>query len=164
MLKSTLIAAALSLVSIPSFAASVSDLTTDPLSPVTLDFGDRVTISFDYDMMGESGRIFARPFTDGNLTPGYGASGSGVYTGIGQETGAFFTINTAAAGYVTVDQIRVQILNVDQSILFSEQFFDADITFGEKPVSTVPLPASLLLLGFGLGGLGIASRKKTKNL
>jgi hypothetical protein len=75
--------------------------------------GEQVEITFDYNISNRDGaRIFVRPFTDGNLTPGYGASGSILFTGTGSRT-VNFRINSGKN--VHVDELRVMILNADQS-------------------------------------------------
>lgn len=82
--------------------------------------GDQVTIDFDYNVSWAQGaRIFIRPFTNGDLTPGYGASGSPVYNGEGSST-ANFTINSG--NNVRVDYLRVRMVNPDQTILLAEFF------------------------------------------
>ncbi|HAD12736.1 MAG TPA: T9SS C-terminal target domain-containing protein, partial [Saprospirales bacterium] len=46
------------------------------------------SVSFQYSTTESSGiRIFPRPWTNGALTPNYGASGSGLYTGSGSGNG-----------------------------------------------------------------------------
>ncbi|MTB49909.1 T9SS type A sorting domain-containing protein [Lewinella sp. W8] len=91
--------------------------------------GDRVNLEFEYSTDEPGGvRIFARPFTDGALTPSYGASGSGLYTGNGTGTG-FFTINS---GDVTVDEVRFSITNADQSEILQEFFIPVHYEFGEN--------------------------------
>ncbi|MEN8163289.1 MAG: hypothetical protein ABFS37_04105, partial [Acidobacteriota bacterium] len=89
-----------------------------PKSPASLLYGDRVNIAFEYYTSEPDGvRIFVRPFTNGSLTPNYGAHGSPLYpTGNGKGSG-WFTINS---GPVTVDQLRFQMFNNDQSKLLLE--------------------------------------------
>ena len=140
-----------------SMATSVSNVTTDPMSPQALDFGDQVSITFDYDMMGLEGRIFARPFTGSINSPNRSASGSGVFSGMGSAT-VFFTILDNGQGFELIDQIRFQIVSPDQSTIFSTQFFDVEFAYGTPPA--VPLPASVMLLLGGLLGLRVVSRAK----
>lgn len=94
--------------------------------------GEQVQFTFEYSI-GEAGgaRIFARPFTNGALTPGYGASGSPLYTGDGTGS-AFFTINS---GQVIVDEIRFLILTGDQSATLREFYIPVTYYFGENGVN-----------------------------
>ena len=96
--------------------------------------GENVTLDFEYSTDQTAGvRIFARPFTNGNLTPSYAASGSPLYTGSGNGS-ASFTIST---GTVKVDEIRFQILTADQSMLLREFFIPVAYDFGENGVHSL---------------------------
>jgi hypothetical protein len=124
------------------FAAnSVSNIQLSPLPPASLAFNQHVDISFDYvtDQAGGA-RIFVRPFTAGSLTPNYSASGSPLYPlGSGNGTGYF----TIASGDVTVDQLRIQMYNSDQSQLLLEFFIPVEYHFAANSVSNIqlsPLP------------------------
>ena len=93
--------------------------------------GEQVELSFEYSTDQAGGvRIFARPFTNGSLTNGYSASGSPLYTGSGTGTGNF----TIGSGEVTVDEIRFQILNADQSELLQEFWIPVQYHFGDVGV------------------------------
>lgn len=83
--------------------------------------GEQVDISFEYDAssIGEGVRIFVRPFTDGSLTPGYGASGSPVFTGNGTHT-VNFRLNSGTN--VRVDALRITVLNPDQTTTYQTFF------------------------------------------
>lgn len=123
---------------------SVTVNSISPMIPETLYIGERVEFSFDY-ITNEAGgvRIFGRPFTGGSLTPGYGAHGSPLHpTGEGTASG-FFTINAPN----TVDQIRFQMFNDDQTELLYEFFVNVDYTFVEHKVDLVSVrpdsPANL---------------------
>jgi hypothetical protein len=110
--------------------------------------GDQVTLEFDYSTDQPGGiRIFPRPFTDGALTPGYGASGSPLYTGNGTGD-AFFTINS---GEVTVDEIRFSITNADQSETLQEFFVPVHYEFGENGVHNFSFSESHEVASFLLG-------------
>lgn len=107
----------------PSVSAaghSVTRITLSPPTPNILLHGQRVTISFSYATTQAGGvRIFARPFTGGAASPGYSASPAGI-SPAGSGTGSqFFTINS---GNVTVDQIRIQMWNANQTTLLFEAF------------------------------------------
>ncbi|WP_020538466.1 T9SS type A sorting domain-containing protein [Lewinella cohaerens] len=110
--------------------------------------GEQVTFSFEYTIDEPGGvRIFARPFTNGNLTPGYGASGSPIYSGDGTGS-AFFTIN---GGNVVVDEIRFLITTADQTATLREFYIPVTYQFGENGANnfsfTQPQEIGSLLLG-----------------
>ena len=96
----------------------ITNIILTPNSPASLLIGTTVNITFNYYTSEPDGvRIFVRPFTEGSLTPNYGAHGSPTYpTGNGSGDG-FFTINDVP---ITVDQLRFQMLNNDQSELLLE--------------------------------------------
>lgn len=94
--------------------------------------GEQVQFSFEYSISEPGGvRIFARPFTNGSLTPGYGASGSPLYSGDGTGN-AFFTIN---GGEVLVDEIRFMLTNADQTATLREFYIPVSYYFGENGVN-----------------------------
>jgi hypothetical protein len=112
----------------------------------SLEFGRTVNISFDYSVSTSGGiRIFPRPFTNGALTPNYGASGSGVYTGGGSETGAFFTITS---GNARVDHIRFQLTDANQTQILKEFFVPVDFNYAGHSITNIvitpPSPNGLL--------------------
>lgn len=112
-----------------------------PAAPARLEHGERVNIKWDYfNDEGLETRVFVRPFTNGALSPGYGASGSPLYPiGSGSATD-FFTIN---AGNVVVDQLRFQVMNADQSSILAEYFIPVQYTFG-SPTSPAIEQSSIL--------------------
>lgn len=106
--------------------------------------GENRTVEFDYATSETGGvRIFPRPFTNGGLTPSYGACGSGVYTGTGGSD-CGFTIN---ANNQRVDHIRFLAVNPDQSETLLEILYPVDLYFGElqfkELVMCPPSPARL---------------------
>ncbi len=109
---------------------SISNIQLSPSSPASLALNQRVNITFDYVTDEVDGvRIFVRPFSNGSLTPHYGAHGSGLYPlGSGSGTG-FFTIRS---GDATVDQLRFQMLNADQSQLLLEFFIPVEYHFSSN--------------------------------
>lgn len=125
---------------------SIYNIHISPAAPTSLPLGQNVTITFDYKTDQPGGvRIFARPFTGGATTPGYGAHGSPLYpTGTGSGTG-FFTID---AGDFIVDHIRFQMLNADQSLKLLEFFVPVHYHYAANSVSNVKFnpiePAALL--------------------
>lgn len=101
-----------------------------------LDLGDRVNVSFDYTMDEMDGvRIFARPMTNGELSPGYGAHPSSLYTDSEGDGSGFFTINS---GLVKVDQVRLQMKTADQSETLATKIVDVDYLFGKLVLVPVP--------------------------
>ena len=64
-------------------------------------------------------RIWARPFTNGALTPNYAAHGSPIYPIGGGSGSGFFTIYSGPA---VVDQIRIQMWDANQTVLLFEAF------------------------------------------
>jgi hypothetical protein len=101
-------------------AQIVTGFTLRPDTPNVLTFGQDVSLSFSYSTRQTGGvRIFARPFTNGALTPNYAAHGSPVYPiGGGSGSGSF----TITAGQAVVDQIRIQMWDANQTQLLFEAF------------------------------------------
>ena len=99
---------------------AIYNIAVTPSSPSCVMFDDqRIDIAFDYrtNYAGDI-LIFARPMTNGSLTPGYAASGSAVLPpGSGSST-QWFTITNPPE--VTVDQIRFEMKNADQSVVLLE--------------------------------------------
>ncbi len=98
----------------------VTHIALSPDTPDVLKFDQNVNLTFNYITRQPGGvRIWARPFTNGALTPNYAAHGSPLYpTGSGSGSG-FFTITT---GQVVVDQIRIQMWDDNQTTLLFEAF------------------------------------------
>ena len=101
-------------------AHAVTHISLTPDTPDVLGFGQNVDLTFNYITRQQNGvRIWARPFTNGALTPNYGAHGSPIYpSGAGNGTG-FFNISS---GTVVVDQIRIQMWDPDETVLLFEAF------------------------------------------
>ncbi|VAW86677.1 hypothetical protein MNBD_GAMMA16-1333, partial [hydrothermal vent metagenome] len=108
---------------------TLSNISFSPSSPSLLIVNDSVNITFDYQTSEENGvRIWARPFTNDELTSNYSASGSPLHpvgTGAGTQ---FFTITTTAK----VNQVRFQMWTDGQTKLLYETFVDVGYTFGEE--------------------------------
>lgn len=126
----------LSLFSCFSHAFALTDICDIVVGPdrkaAAFAHGQQVTVSMGYVTDEPGGiRIFARPFTNGNLTPGYGASGSPVYSGSGTATGTF-TINS---GNAVVDEIRIEVYNADQSQLLRRMWIPVNFRFGSVGVN-----------------------------
>jgi hypothetical protein len=98
----------------------VTNIEFRPDTPNIFKYGDNVNLTFNYTTNQAGGvRIFARPFSGANLSPGYAASGSPVYpTGSGSGTGSF----NLTAGPMVVDKVRIRMYNADQSALLFEAF------------------------------------------
>ena len=101
-------------------AHAVTHISLSPDTPDVLGFSDNVDLSFNYITRQQGGvRIWARPFTNGALTPNYGAHGSPIYpTGAGNGSGYF----NISSGNVVVDQIRIQMWDPDETVLLFEAF------------------------------------------
>jgi len=104
------------------------DVSVDTPSPEHLANGEKVSVSFSYMTdVPEGVRVWARPMTNGELSPNYGAQGSPDYTdAVGDGTG-YFTFDSEN---VEVDQVRFQMWTLDHSELLDEEFVDIDIEFG----------------------------------
>lgn len=118
-----------------------------PPSPVTLQLGEQLNVTFDYFTANAGGvRIFVRPITNGAPSPGYGAHGSPLYPAGNGNGSGYFTIN---AGYVPVDHVRIQMYNSDQSQLILECFIPVEYTFSPHSIYNItinpPAPTSMPL-------------------
>jgi hypothetical protein len=93
-------------------------------------------INFNYSTTESSGiRVFARPWTNGDLTPGYAASGSGVYMGSGSGSGTF----TISSGNQRVDHVRFRVTNADQTQTLLEMWSPVEYTFGNFLIENIVL-------------------------
>jgi hypothetical protein len=127
----------------------ITNVVMNPGSPAALRSNTHVDIAFDYVTDAPGGaRIFFRPFSGGNLSPSYAAHGSPLYPAGGGSDTAFFTITD---GEVLVDQVRVQILNADQTVLLHEEFFGVRYHFAASGEVTnihlAPEPPATLEFG-----------------
>lgn len=115
-----------------SNSLSVNQLT--PASTAKLNFGEEITISFNYTIAEPDGaRIYIRPLTEGNLTPNYSASGSPVYSGEGNTTATF----TVTSGKTKIDQLRIQFYNATRSELLFEFYFPVNYNFSAATAKSV---------------------------
>lgn len=107
----------------------ITNVKFSPSSPAFLTLNQDVVFTFNYQTTQPGGvRIFGRPITEGTLTPGYGAHGSGVYP-VGNGTGSgSFNIGNAD---VKVDHVRFQMFNADQSQLLLEFLIPVDFYYGK---------------------------------
>ncbi|MCU0643955.1 MAG: T9SS type A sorting domain-containing protein [bacterium] len=96
---------------------------------------------------GDGLRIFVRPITNGTTTPSFSGHGSPLYP-LGNYSGSgWFTINS---GEVTVDSVRIQVKNADQSTTIMEKFIPVAYHFSSgTAVASSPIeldhPDSYLL-------------------
>ncbi|MBD3382295.1 MAG: hypothetical protein GF404_08875 [candidate division Zixibacteria bacterium] len=118
--------------------ASITNVQFTPESPYSLNNGDNVNISFDYfNPRTDTVMIFGRPYTDGQLTPGYGASGSAYFTyGFGSGSD-FFTI---MSGETEVDSFRYVMRSKDYTDTLIDMFIPVNYYFGyENEIKNVTL-------------------------
>ena len=105
------------------FGNSITNINMVPASPAQLMTGQNINITFDCATEELSGAlVFARPYTNGLLTPGYGASGGFFFTGIDSGSQWFFI----STDNQRIDQIHFEMYNNDQSVLLLEFFVDVD--------------------------------------
>ncbi|MBB4079358.1 hypothetical protein GGR28_001978 [Lewinella aquimaris] len=79
-------------------------------------------------------RVFARPLTEGNLSPGYAASGSPAYPVGTTDADDFFRIQT---GNTVVDQLRFLVTNDEQSADYATFLYDVHYEYRDAtPVAT----------------------------
>lgn len=98
----------------------VNITSTTPASPSDICIDEWVEVSFNYKSDEDNVLVFIRPFTDGDLTPNYAAEASSLLPlGNGAKTTKF---KISSGGDVTIDQLRIQMFNSDQSELLLEKF------------------------------------------
>ncbi len=112
----------------------IENIQTCVPSPARLENGQNIQVRYAYyNDEGQDTRVFVRPFSGGALSPNYAASPSAAYP-VGPGTIAdFFTISSSD---VTVDQLRFQVTNNDQSQILAEYFIPVHLVFGSGSVST----------------------------
>ncbi|MCC6187956.1 MAG: hypothetical protein IT318_02900 [Anaerolineales bacterium] len=98
----------------------VTQIEFNPDTPNVFQYNENVNLTFNYNTNWPAGvRIWARPFSGPNLSPGYAAHGSPVHpTGAGSATGSF----TLTGGPMVVDKVRIQMWDPDQTALLFEAF------------------------------------------
>lgn len=112
-----------------------------PPSSARLANEERVNVSYTLNnQSGADTRVFYRPLTEGNLTPGYSASGSPLYAVGARAADDFFTFSS---GDKHVDQVRFKVTNGDQSTDLASFLFDVDYTFGEPMTTSAASPLAL---------------------
>lgn len=108
---------------------TISILSLEPDFPDTLNFGEFVIITTDYNITHDEGaRMWVQPFTDGARSPGYVYSSSIVFTSSGiREVG--ISVEEGDEEVVEVDQLRIVMVNPDQSEILFEEFMDVSYIF-----------------------------------
>ena len=108
----------------------------DPPVPAKLGLGARLNVEIRYEMQSVDGvRIFARPYTNGKKTAGYGAHPSEVYPRGGGVIVGWFTFQKPAH----VDEVRVEMVNAANNEVIYRISREIDATWGAlliKPVLT----------------------------
>jgi hypothetical protein len=101
-------------------------------NPSSLPFTENVVVSIDYKVTEPGGGvIFARPYTNGALTPNYTASGGSVVSaGTGTVTQTFHI----TSGERVVDHIRAYLKSPDLSETWLEVFLPVSFTYGPSAV------------------------------
>ncbi len=106
--------------------------------------GDQLVINFDYATSEAADlRIWARPMTDGELSPGYSASGSALLPPSGSYTQNFTFPEVDA----DVDHVRFQMTNGDESELLREIMLPVDFLWRQVGITdavfSIASPASI---------------------
>jgi len=114
---------------------AISDIEFTPGSPEGLVLNNMISATFKYRTTEPGGiLIFVRPFTHGNLSSNYGASGSPLYP-VGSGTGgADFTIT---AGEVTIDSVRFRVTTADQSQVLLDYFVPVNFHYAGHRLSNI---------------------------
>lgn len=111
-------------------ASTVTIVTLSPQSPASLTFGDRVTITYDYDVLEEDGvRIWVMPYTGGSISPKYSYTSSPLFRGKGSRD-VTITI-TSGESEVVVDQLKIEIADASGDYTISEFFETVEYTFDQ---------------------------------
>ncbi|XPS87499.1 hypothetical protein Dvar_55170 [Desulfosarcina variabilis str. Montpellier] len=106
---------------------SITSARFDPASPRSILIGYDVTITIGYNnTLSEDVLIFARPYTNGLLTPNYSASGGDRCSPGSGTAEQYFTITVPRT---QVDQVRIWITNVGQTQTFSTYSYNVDYWF-----------------------------------
>lgn len=102
----------------------------NPESPASLNFNDNVQIVYEYNIEHEDGaRMWVIPQTNGDDSPGYRYSSSGVFNGSG-DRGVIVSI-ADQADPVIVDQLWVIMKDPDQSEILYSEYIDVEYTYGQ---------------------------------
>ena len=124
-----------------SSPARICNLRYSHSVPSAITNGGPLEITFDYVTETPGGeRIFIRPTTGGELSPGYGASGSPLYNGTGTDTAWFTILN----GDVKVDGLSIEITDANQTQVIHSAIVPVEFYFGSVGVNDVSSPDGFL--------------------
>ena len=115
----------------------IYNIQLSPKPVAALQFNQNVNITFDYRTSQAGGvRIFARPMTGAALSANYAAHGSPLYSlGSGSGSG-FFTITSGAT---TVDAVRFQVFDANQTTLLQEFFVPVKYVYSGHAIFDIAL-------------------------
>jgi hypothetical protein len=110
-----------------------------PESPATLSTGEKFIAKIRYtNPTTNSVRIFARPYTNGKTTPGYGAHPSGAYPkGTGNVEG-WFVFSSATS----VDEIQVKMTDAKTGEVIATTKLPVQLTWKQPSSATPATPAT----------------------
>jgi hypothetical protein len=113
----------------------IADVRCDVQSPAALLNGQELNFTFKYTTTHSGGvLIFTRPYTDGELSPNYSASGgSACDSGDGDGVGNF----TILSGDVMVDSIRFRMYNSNMDSVLLDYFVPVTYHFGSHSLSNI---------------------------
>ena len=108
--------------------STVTIVTLNPQSPASLSFGQRVTISYDFEVLEPDGvRIWVMPYSNGTISPKYSYTSSPLFKGNGNRE-VSFTI-TSGDTEIVVDQLKIKIADSTGDNTISEYFETVNYTF-----------------------------------
>lgn len=109
--------------------STVTIISLDPGSPASLSFGQRVSITYEYNIIETEGvRIWVVPYTNGSISPRYSYTSSPLIKGTGSRD---VTISiTSGDSETVVDQLLIRIADSTGNYLISEYFEAVSYTFG----------------------------------
>ncbi len=111
----------------------ITEIQFEPAPPAYLTLGQNVEMKFNYFASQPGGvRIYARPFSQGGLTPGYGAHGSSLYADGSGSGDGYYEISSQSS---LVDQTRFQMYNAEQSQLLLEFFLPSLFYYGNQEIT-----------------------------
>lgn len=133
--------AALLLVPGTAFGIAISNVSFDPSPTAAIQWNQDVNVSFDYSIdVPDGARVFVRPFSNGSLTPNYGASGSPIYP-FGSGSGA--SVFRIQSGLVRIDEVRFTVYNAAQTELLLTFFVPVDYRVSGHAIYNIAMtPAS----------------------